>query len=104
VHATLLFNPVPTGAIRAVLVLADADPLETCVEHPRPPAAVPGKIWFAWKIRVNAETIMNLRGTLGRNVVRKRLLSVGRNQPAWNKNANCNANNAKMLPDPTLAS
>src|SRR5436309_1615439 len=88
VHAALLFNPVPTSAVRAVLVLTNADPLETCVEHPCPPPAVPGQIWSAWKIRVNAETILNLRGTLGRNVIGKRFSRVLRSQRARSRNAN----------------
>src|SRR5207244_3937997 len=88
VHAALLFNPVPTSAVRAVLVLTNADPLETCVEHPCPPPAVPGQIWSAWKIRINAETILNLRGTLGRNVIGKRFSRVLRSQRARSRNAN----------------
>jgi hypothetical protein len=70
VHAALLFNPVPAGAVGAVFILTDANPFETGIEHARPPPTFPRQIGIARQVGVDAESVRDLRRPLGRDMVR----------------------------------
>src|ERR1700683_3529450 len=67
--AAPLLDPIPTGVVGSVFVLADADPAYAGVEHAGPPVAVPWQIWVARQVGVDAEAVLDLGGTFGRHTL-----------------------------------
>jgi len=59
----------PACVIGCVLILTDTYPAHAGVEHGSAPMAVPGQIWLAGQVGVDAEAILDLRGALGRRAL-----------------------------------
>ena len=81
VLTALALNPVPTGVIRTVFVLADADEVDAGVEYARPPPSVPRNVRITRKIGVDAEAIVYLARSSRDQMIRRFLASSGRSLP-----------------------